>query len=127
MSADRMDDLHREIDAAIARVKPTFGTSYPMIIGGRDVRAAAEFEKRSPIATRGLLGKFQDASTGAVHDAVLAAKDAYPAWSARPWRERVTLLKKVADTIRTRRWDIVAFMGYEVGKSRLECVGDVEE
>ena len=45
----------------------------------------------------------------------------------RPWRERVTLLKKVADGIRARRWELSALMGYEAGKNRLECVGDVEE
>jgi 1-pyrroline-5-carboxylate dehydrogenase len=33
----------------------------------------------------------------------------------------------VADAIRDHRWDIAALMGYEAGKNRLECVGDVEE
>jgi 1-pyrroline-5-carboxylate dehydrogenase len=37
------------------------------------------------------------------------------------------MLKKVADTIRDHRWDLSALMGYEAGKNRLECVGDVEE
>jgi 1-pyrroline-5-carboxylate dehydrogenase len=36
-------------------------------------------------------------------------------------------VKKVADAIRDHRWDIAALMGYEAGKNRLECVGDVEE
>jgi 1-pyrroline-5-carboxylate dehydrogenase len=36
-------------------------------------------------------------------------------------------MKKVADAIRDHRWDIAALMGYEAGKNRLECVGDVEE
>ncbi len=38
-----------------------------------------------------------------------------------------SLLKKVADTIRDHRWELSALMGYEAGKNRLECVGDVEE
>ena len=62
-----------------------------------------------------------------VREAIAAARAAYPAWSARPWRERVALLKKVADGIRARRWELSALMGYEAGKNRLECVGDVEE
>ena len=36
-------------------------------------------------------------------------------------------MKKVADTIRDHRWELSALMGYEAGKNRLECVGDVEE
>jgi 1-pyrroline-5-carboxylate dehydrogenase len=127
MTADRMEDLHRELDAAVDRVMASFGRSYPLMIGGREARAAREFEDRSPIDTRILLGRFQSASKEDVRAAIAAAKDAYPAWSARPWQERVALLKKVANAIRAHRWDLAALMGYEAGKNRLECVGDVEE
>ena len=127
MSGDAMEDLHRELDAAIERVKTSFGKSHPLVIGGREVRAATEFEDRSPIDTRILLGTFQSATREHVRDAIAAARSAYPAWSARPWPERVALLKNVADGIRARRWELSALMGYEAGKNRLECVGDVEE
>jgi 1-pyrroline-5-carboxylate dehydrogenase len=127
MSGDQMEDLHRELDRAIADVRGSFGRSYPLVIDGRDVRAAAEFEDRSPIDTRILLGRFQSASREQVRDAIAAARSAFPAWSMRPWTARVALLKKVADAIRARRWELSALMGYEAGKNRLECVGDVEE
>jgi 1-pyrroline-5-carboxylate dehydrogenase len=127
MSGDQLDDLHRELDVAIDRVRDTFGRSYPLVIGGREARAEREFDDRSPIDTRILLGTFQSASREQTRDAIVAAHEAYPAWSARPWTERVALLKKVADGIRTRRWELSALMGYEAGKNRLECVGDVEE
>src|SRR5919199_55849 len=127
MTADRMEDLHRELDAAIDKVKSTFGRSYPMMIGGRELKAPKEFDDRSPIDTRILLGKFQSGSREQVRDAIAAAKAAFPAWSARPWRDRVALLKKVANKIRDHRWELSALMGFEAGKNRLECVGDVEE
>jgi 1-pyrroline-5-carboxylate dehydrogenase len=127
MSGNQMEDLHRELDAAIESVKKTFGKSYPLVINGREVHAANEFDDRSPIDTRILLGTFQNASREQTRDAIAAARAAYPAWSARPWTERVALLKKVADGIRARRWELSALMGYEAGKNRLECVGDVEE
>jgi 1-pyrroline-5-carboxylate dehydrogenase len=127
MTADRMEDLHRELDTAIERVKATFGRSYPMMIGGQAVKASSEFDDRSPIDTRILIGKFQSGSREQVREAIAAAKAAFPAWSARPWRERAALVKKAADGIRARRWELAALMGYEAGKNRLECVGDVEE
>src|SRR5437867_6560595 len=127
MTADRMEDLHRELDGAIDRVKGRFGKSYPMMIGGREVRASSEFDDRSPIDTRILLGRFQSGSREQAREAVAAAKTAFPAWSAKPWRERVALVRKIADGIRARRWELAALMGYEAGKNRLECVGDVEE
>jgi 1-pyrroline-5-carboxylate dehydrogenase len=127
MSGEQMEDLHRELDAAIERVQQSFGRSYPLVIDGRDVRADREFEDRSPIDTRLLLGMFPHASREQARAAIAAAKAAYPAWSTRPWTERVALLRRVADGIRARRWELSALMGYEAGKNRLECVGDVEE
>ena len=127
MSGDRLDDLHRALDLAIERVKSSFGRSYPLVIGGRDVRAASEFDDISPIDTRILLGRFQSASREQVRDAIAAAKAAFPGWSGLPWQDRVARLKNVADAIRAHRWELSALMGYEAGKNRLECVGDVEE
>jgi 1-pyrroline-5-carboxylate dehydrogenase len=127
MTSDRMEDVHRELDRAIDAVKSTFGNSYPLMIGGQEVRASVEFDDRSPIDTRILLGTFQQGGREHVRSAVAAARAALSAWSARPWRERVALLKKVADGIRARRWELSALMGYEAGKNRLECIGDVEE
>jgi 1-pyrroline-5-carboxylate dehydrogenase len=127
MSGDQMEELHRELDRAIEDVRASFGRSYPLVVDGRDVRGAAEFEDRSPIDTRILLGRFQSANREQVREAISAARRAFPAWSARPWTARVGMLKKVADAIRARRWELSALMGYEAGKNRLECVGDVEE
>jgi 1-pyrroline-5-carboxylate dehydrogenase len=36
-------------------------------------------------------------------------------------------MRGVADGIRAHRWELSAILGYEVGKNRLECVGEVEE
>jgi 1-pyrroline-5-carboxylate dehydrogenase len=127
MNADRMEDLHRELDRAIEMVRSTFPRSYPLMIAGREVKAAVEFDDRSPIDTRILLGTFQQGGREHVRSAIAAARAAFPAWSARPWRERVAVLKQAADGIRARRWELSALMGYEAGKNRLECVGDVEE
>src|ERR1700730_10411999 len=127
MSGDRLDDLHRELDLALEQLPASFGRSYPLVVGGQDIRASTEFEDRSPIDTRILLGRFQSASREQVRQAIAAARRAFPKWSARPWSDRVSLLKRVADAIRAHRWELAALMGYEAGKNRLECVGDVEE
>ena len=127
MSADRMEDLHRELDQAIVRVRDTFGRTYPMIVNGTPLDASSQFDDRSPVDARLLLGRFQQGGREHVQQAIGAARAAYPAWSGLPWQERVRLLKAVASAIRARRWELSALMGYEAGKNRLECVGDVEE
>ena len=127
MGAEQMDELHRQLDRAIERVRSTFGKEHPMYVGGQAVRAPEHFDDRSPSDTRLLLGRFQQGTREHVRDAIARARAAYPAWSDRPWQDRVGLLRKVADAIRRHRWDLSALMGYETGKNRLECVGDVEE
>ena len=125
MSAD--PNLHVEFDAALERVKGTLGRGYPMFIGGEPVNASEQFDDRSPIDTRIVLGRFQQGGREHVQQAIAAARAAYRSWSTLAWQERVRLLKKVADVIRTHQYDLSALMGYEVGKNRLECLGDVVE
>lgn len=125
MAAD--PNLHVEFDAAIERVKGTLGKTYPMYINGEPVTAAEQFDDRSPADTRILLGRFQQGGREHARQAIAAARAAAPAWSATPWQERVRMLKKLCDAIRKHQYDLSALMIYEVGKNRLECLGDVVE
>jgi len=59
--------------------------------------------------------------------AVATAKAAQREWAHRPWRERVATLRKAASLIRERKFELAAIMALEVGKSRLEAMGDAEE
>jgi 1-pyrroline-5-carboxylate dehydrogenase len=127
MSADQMSDLHRDLDAAIERVKAEFGRSHPMFIDGRAVNGPAESDDTSPIDTRILLGRFQDATRDQMKEAIAAARAAFATWSRVPWEERVRIVRAVGGVIRERRSELAALVGYEVGKSRLECVGEIEE
>src|SRR4051812_7108429 len=127
LGGEQLDDLHRELDSAIAAAPSTFGREYPIYVNGQPVRAEQQFEDRSPIDTGVLIGRFQQGNRDHARSAVAAARAAYPAWAALPWAERLVLVQKVADAIRAHRWELSALMGYEAGKNRLECVGDVEE
>jgi 1-pyrroline-5-carboxylate dehydrogenase len=127
MGAGQLDDLHRQIDLAVQRAPAIFGREHQMFFGGRAVRAPEQFEGRSPIDTRILLGRFQQGTCEHAREAIAEARAACPAWGGRPWQDRVRLVRRVADAIRAHRWDLSVLMGYEAGKNRLECVGDVEE
>ena len=127
MSAEQMADLHAALDDAIVEVRKSFGRTYPMVIDGKPVESGRTFEDESPIDTRWILGHFQSGGREHVRQAIAAARKAYPAWSGLPWQKRVEYLRKVADAIRHHRWELSAIMGFEAGKNRLECVGDVEE
>ena len=109
-------------------MKKGFGQTHPMFINGRAVEgAAAAFEERSPIDTRILIGRFTAATREQTQDAIAAARAAFPAWSRLDWEERVRIVRAIGRRIRERRSELSALVGYETGKSRLECVGEVEE
>ena len=127
LGGEQLEDLHRELDQAIAQAPPSFGRIHSLYINGQPVRADEQFEDRSPIDTSIVLGTFQKGTREHAKDAIAAARAAYPAWSALPWPQRLVYVRRIADGIRKHRWELSALMGYEVGKNRLECVGDVEE
>src|SRR5207249_9743647 len=59
--------------------------------------------------------------------AVAAAKAVQRDWARRPWRDRLAILRRAASLIRERKFELAAIMALEVGKSRLESMGDAEE
>ena len=127
LSGEGLDEVHEALDAAVERAPESFGDEYGMIIGEDMVAAAEQFEDRSPVDDRIVLGRFQSGLARHVRGAVAAARQALPEWSLLPWQERVARMRGVAEAIREHRWELSVILGYEVGKNRLEAVGEVEE
>jgi 1-pyrroline-5-carboxylate dehydrogenase len=121
------DEIHAAFDSGLAEVEPALGETHPSLIGADERLGAWTFEERSPIDTGILIGSFAEASAADVADAVTAARAAAAGWAATPWQERIELLERGADLISERRNRIAALLTLEVGKNRLESLGDVEE
>ena len=124
-----LDGFHRAFDAALAAVRAAAGHSHPLYINGQAVEVTDRdpIVDTSPIDTSLVLGRFAAAGTGHVDQAVRAARAAQPAWARLPWPERVRILRRAAELIRERKFELAAIMAYEVGKNRLESMGDAEE
>lgn len=120
-------ELHDRFDRALAKVKAGLGHEHAMLIAGRDYASADKFEVRSPIDRDWLLGVFQQGGADAIDAAVAAAREAYPAWAATHWTERVRLLRRAAMLIEERVYEISAALALEVGKNRMESLGEVQE
>ena len=119
--------LHEYFEEDVAELKASLGQSYQLYIDGAWRDGAGSFAHRSPINTDWLLGNFAAASSQQVDQAVAAAKAAFPAWRATPWQERCQLLNRAAELISERLFEISAAVSLEIGKNRLEAIGDVEE
>ena len=126
LSADN-EELQAAYDAAVIEARGSLGTTYPMLIGDEERAGSATFEDRSPIDTDIVVSRFPVGTRQDARDAVDAARAAYPAWRDLGWRKRLEILRRAADVISERQFLYAALMSFEVGKTRLEALGDVEE
>jgi 1-pyrroline-5-carboxylate dehydrogenase len=123
-----MTEFHKTFDAALKAVRAQTGAEHPLWIDGRAVKSSSPLlVDTSPIDTSFVLGKFASATSEHVDAAVKAARAIQKKWGGLPWQERVQTLRKAAQHIRARKFEIAAIMSLEVGKSRMEAMGDVEE
>ena len=120
-------ELHDQFDAAVAALRPRLGKEHPLHIGGREAFRPQVVEKYDPADHRRLLGRFSVATPADVDAAVDAARAAYPAWRRTSLRDRCELLRKVPRVVEERAYDIAAAVSFEVGKNRMEALGEVGE
>jgi 1-pyrroline-5-carboxylate dehydrogenase len=121
------EELHTRYDEALARFKNNLGKEYAMIIDGKDVLAAEKFENRNPANTDQVIGVFQKGTAEHAKAAMAAARKAFPKWSRMKWQDRIALVRKAADLMSDRIFDMGVVMSSEVGKNRMEALGDVAE
>ncbi|MAT42642.1 MAG: 1-pyrroline-5-carboxylate dehydrogenase [Anaerolineaceae bacterium] len=121
------DEFHTRYETELQKLRDNFGKEYPMLIDGEKVFATEKFENHSPINTNQVIGVFQKGNEEHANAAVAAAKKAFEEWRKTPWQERVKLLRKAADLIEDRSYYIGAAMSVEVGKTRMEAIGDAVE
>jgi 1-pyrroline-5-carboxylate dehydrogenase len=119
--------LHERFEAALARVHAGLGASHDLYIDGRNQKARAHRPKFSPANHQLLLGQFPEANAAEVGQAVAAAHRAWPAWRRSLVAERMRILRRAAGLIEERVYDIAAAVALEVGKNRMEALGEVQE
>jgi 1-pyrroline-5-carboxylate dehydrogenase len=121
------EELHKGFDKAVEKLKANLGKEYGMIIDGKEVFADEKFEDRSPVNTDWVLARMQKGNATHANMAIAAARKAFPAWSRTPWQKRVQLVRKASALIEKRIFELGAAMALEVGKNRMESLGDVQE
>ena len=121
------EELHTHFDEALKRTRANLGKEYGMIINGKDHFSDQKFKDRNPANTEVVLGLFQKGTSEDANTALAAARKAFPMWSNMKWQDRVAIMRKAADLIDQRIFDIAVAMALEVGKNRMEALGDVAE
>ncbi|MEW6342036.1 MAG: aldehyde dehydrogenase family protein [Paraburkholderia sp.] len=121
-------EVHERFAQAVSALQETPRKQYGrMLIDGQWVAGKERVTTRDPADRSRILGEFAVADCSDVDAAVAAARRALPAWRATPVAERIALLRRVARIVEERLYSIAAAVSLEVGKNRMEALGEVAE
>ncbi len=112
---------------ALGYVRGELGRSFPLVINGQSVTTEDYFTSHNPSRRAESIGQVAQATTADVDRAVAAARKAFEKWRATPAAERADLLRRAADRLEMRRFELAATMILEVGKPWREADADVTE
>jgi acyl-CoA reductase-like NAD-dependent aldehyde dehydrogenase len=121
------EELHHHFDAALARTLQGLGKQHALFLGGAERRTRALLRKRNPANGDQELGEFAAAGASEGDEALRAATEAFPAWRRRTPSQRTELLRRAGRLLEERVYDIAAALTLEVGKNRMEALGEAQE
>ncbi len=117
----------RRMRAALEKVRSELGREYDLVIGGRRVKTEEKTQSLNPAKPSEVVGTFSTAGAAEVEPAMQAALKAYETWKYSSVEERTNLLFRVAHLLRERKFELMAWMVFEVGKNWPEADGDIAE
>lgn len=122
-----IEDNRAAMRQALEEVQAEFGREYPLVIGGKSCDSRSTLVSRNPSDTSQVVGRVASASADQAADAVLEAERAAPQWAATDAGRRADYLELIAAEIRTRRFELAAWIISEVGKPWSEADAEVAE
>ncbi|HMC89630.1 MAG TPA: aldehyde dehydrogenase family protein, partial [Gemmataceae bacterium] len=117
----------RKMRAAIEKVRAQLGREYDLVIGGKRVKTTDKIKSINPAKPSQVVGLHQKAGKDHVEPAMKAALQAFQSWSRASVEERASLLFRVGDLLRERKFEFCAWLVFEVSKNWAEADGDIAE
>jgi len=117
----------RRMRTAIEKVRAQLGREYDLVIGGKRSRTAEKIKSLNPARPSQIVGIHQKASRDHVEPAMQAALKAFESWSRTTVEERASLVFRVGDLLRERKFEFMAWLVFEVSKNWAEADGDISE
>jgi RHH-type proline utilization regulon transcriptional repressor/proline dehydrogenase/delta 1-pyrroline-5-carboxylate dehydrogenase len=117
----------RAMAEAIETVRQRLGRHCPLVIGGQTIDAPERLASHDPSHKSRVVGTFAVATREHAQQAVAAAKSALPGWAGLPVQARAEFLRRAADAMRSRLFELAAWEVFECGKGWREATADVDE
>ena len=112
---------------AIETVRGQLGREYDIVIGGERVRTADKLRSYNPSRKREVVGVFQKGTPELASRAIEEAARKFEQWQRVPAAERAAVLLRAAAILRRRKFEMSAWMVFEVGKNWAEADADTAE
>ncbi len=120
-------ELDREFESALQQVRDQVPGPLPHVVAGAVFPTGPVFERRDPADPSRIVSRAYTATDTVVEDAVAAARRAARAWRARPFGERVELLRKAKARFAANIVVLAALIAAETGKNRVEGLAEAQE
>ena len=117
----------RKMRSAIEKVRGQLGREYDLVIGGKRVKTQDKIKSINPAKPSQVVGLHQKAGKEHVEPAMQAALRAFDSWSRTSVEERASLVFRVGDLMRERKFELCAWLVFEVSKNWAEADADIAE
>jgi len=120
--------FHRKFDDAIRFVKKGFGkVDYPIIIDNEKIYTDEKYKHTSPIDRRIVIGYVSKVTDELINKAIDSSFQSFLEWSKIDYQDRIKILKKGINAIRSKKFELAALLTFENGKNRYESIADIDE
>src|SRR5437016_8780931 len=106
------EESARKMRSAIEKVRGQLGREYELIIGGKRVKTQDKIKSINPAKPSQIVGLHQKAGKEQVAPAMTAALNAFESWSRTSVEERASLLFRVGDLLRQRKFEFCAWLTF---------------
>ena len=125
---NKINIFHKKFDDAIINVKNSFGdVNYPNIIDNKKIYTNNKYKHTSPIDNRIIIGFVSKITDKLIKKAIDSSHQSFKNWSRLDYHDRIKILRKAANIMKTRKFQLAALLTFENGKNRYESIADIDE
>jgi RHH-type proline utilization regulon transcriptional repressor/proline dehydrogenase/delta 1-pyrroline-5-carboxylate dehydrogenase len=122
-----VEENRRAMNEALDRVRDVLGSHRALVIGDRQIDTTEHTRSIDPSNRARLIGTVATADRGHVDHAVHVAREAGFAWQELGASRRAEYLRRMAQFMRDRLFDLAAWEVFECGKGMREATNDICE
>ena len=120
-------ELREKAKQALVQVRNSLGKTYLPLVNGEYVQTETVIDSVNPSNFSEIVGKIGLISVEQAEQAIQSAKTAFPGWKKTPVRVRARILRKAAEIMEQRRYELAAWICLEVGKVLQQADAEVSE